>query len=281
MATSSEKSPKKKFSKWTWDQKVQVWDLLARNNSISSIKRDFQLRNETISRPTIRRFENQLRDMSSELSLQLPDYIQTFRTKLRRDKGIADEQANAATDLEVSKNSIDISASTLLEGINVLPHISASLLFPIPVSFSLLARGTQPAEHVQIHVWLPHDRVGWSLEKDSTGWESHGQGPLAPEFNKTDALFAPPLERWVYQLSALKDEFLMPSSEMHTLPLLWLSCRRFSGTRIFPWKLEATGYNCVIGTLALSIDEDGRLTTEFDIGLFNSGESSEPSLLRP
>ncbi|PKB63196.1 MAG: hypothetical protein BZY67_01300 [SAR202 cluster bacterium Io17-Chloro-G1] len=163
--------------------------------------------------------------------------------------------------------SIDVSASTQSEGINVLPHVSASLLFPIPVSFSLKLSGPRTVENLQLHLWLPNGKVGWSTEMDSIGWEHHGTQPLPPQFDETVELFDPPLDRWVYQMAPQTREFLMPSSERHNLPLFWLSCRRFRGVRALPWKLETLGFESVVGTYSLSVGEDGQLATLFDVGL--------------
>jgi len=216
-----------------YSEKTKIWDLLAKGDSISSISR-------------------------------LPDHVQEYREKLRREKGLPQEiQKTEETDFS-SAGSIEVTVSTHRENTNVIPNPNASMLYPIPLSFSLKLSGKQPIKHFQMHVWTPENKIGWAPEGEESGWENHGRDNLPVEFDGIETTLEIPFERWLYQGSSDSGDLLLPSSQSHSLPLMWLSSRNFRGTRILPWKLVTEKVGFIIGTCLLAVNRKGTLTTRID-----------------
>ena len=102
---------------------------------------------------------------------------------IRRNRArvVGSEAELEATEAHVAnrvESFIHVQATTDSEGMDVLPHISASLTWPIHLCWEVQNRGDRTVRYMQLNVWLPHGMF-WDPETpNQTLWEEQGGDQL-------------------------------------------------------------------------------------------------------
>ena len=179
---------------------------------------------------------------------------------IRRNRArvVGSEAELEATEAHVAnrvESFIHVQATTDSEGMDVLPHISASLIGPIHLYWEVKNRGDRTVKYMQLNVWLPRGTFRDPETPNQALWEEQGgdqlTGSLKVFHEINDFHIGTLFNRWLIRLTPENGFFLIPSEHSYALPPMVVMQRPWVGVRAVPWKVEVPGMKPEAGALLL------------------------------
>ena len=179
---------------------------------------------------------------------------------IRRNRArvVGSEAELEATEAHVAnrvESFIHVQATTGSEGMDVLPHISASLTSPIHLYWEVQNRADRTVRYMQLNVWLPRGMFWDPQTPNQALWEEQGgdqlTGSLKVFHEINDFRIGTLFNRWLIRLPPENGFVLIPSEHSYALPPMVVMQRPWVGVRAVPWKVEVPGMKPEAGALLL------------------------------